>query len=161
MSSSPPESPQAPDDHHPIMPPFVLLGHLVAQGVLHLTVSGPQLFSGAANALGLVFIVSGIAMVLSIASAFSREHTTILPLQVSDQLVTGGLFEYSRNPIYLGMTTILLGFALFLGSATPMLIVPIFPWWIGRNIIVHEERMLEERFGDAYRNYKQRVRRWI
>jgi protein-S-isoprenylcysteine O-methyltransferase Ste14 len=145
----------------PIMPPKILGAHLIAQLALHFLLSGPRVFSGGANAFGFVLIVGGIAMVLSVARAFENEQTTIKPLQVSDQLVTSGLFEYSRNPIYLGMTTILVGTALFLGSATPFLVVPFFPWWISRNIIVHEERMLEERFGDAYVSYKQRVRRWL
>ena len=59
------------------------------------------------------------------------------------------------------MAIILTGVAVILGSIIPFLIVPLFMWLIQRNFIVREETMLEETFGEDYRQYKKQVRRWF
>ena len=79
----------------------------------------------------------------------------------SKALVTGGVFHISRNPMYLGMTLILLGVALILGSATPFVVVLLFPVLLDRIFIVPEERMLEDTFSYQFRQYRNHVRRWI
>ena len=76
-------------------------------------------------------------------------------------LLTTGLYRFSRNPIYLGMTLTLLGWGLVLGSLGALLLVPLFPPWIERLFIRTEEAMLEDQFGDAYRAYAARTRRWL
>ena len=63
--------------------------------------------------------------------------------------------------MYLGMTLILLGIAVLLGSASPFAVVPVIAVLFDRVFIVPEERMLEETFGDHFREYRGRVRRWI
>jgi protein-S-isoprenylcysteine O-methyltransferase Ste14 len=63
--------------------------------------------------------------------------------------------------MYLGMVTLLAGVATFLGTLTPWLVIPVFAWWIGHRFIAQEETMLEERFGEEYVRFKQRVRRWV
>lgn len=83
------------------------------------------------------------------------------PFEESSALVTHGVFRISRNPMYLGMTLMLLGIALFLGSVTPFLVVIALPVIFDRVFISPEERMLEETFGDQFREYRKRVRRWI
>jgi protein-S-isoprenylcysteine O-methyltransferase Ste14 len=76
-------------------------------------------------------------------------------------LVTHGVFAFSRNPMYLSMMLGLLGVFVALGSLTPLAAVPVFFLIIRRRFIAVEERMLEEAFGDDYRAYKSRVRRWL
>ncbi|RMF24870.1 MAG: isoprenylcysteine carboxylmethyltransferase family protein, partial [Cyanobacteria bacterium J083] len=105
--------------------------------------------------------IIGIVMVLASAFLFKQKNTTIKPLEESTYLVQEGLFKYSRNPIYLGMTISLLGVGLFLGSLTPFFVIPLFVWLIQTLFIEQEEKMLEEKFGDEYRQYKQKVRRWV
>jgi protein-S-isoprenylcysteine O-methyltransferase Ste14 len=63
--------------------------------------------------------------------------------------------------MYLGLLLWLTGFALYLGSVTPFVALPLFVWVLNTQQIVHEERVLEARFGDSYRDYRTRVRRWI
>jgi protein-S-isoprenylcysteine O-methyltransferase Ste14 len=63
--------------------------------------------------------------------------------------------------MYLGLALGLSGFAVWLGTLTPFLVVPLFAWVITVRFIRHEEQRLEARFGDQYRAYKARVRRWI
>ena len=92
---------------------------------------------------------------------FVKAGTTVKPFQESSELVMMGPFNLTRNPMYLSMTVFLLGLAILLGSLTPFFIIPFFVWIITKRFIRVEERMLEQRFGESYRAYKARVRRWI
>ena len=75
--------------------------------------------------------------------------------------MTHGLFDHSRNPIYLSMVVALLGIFVVLGSLSPLAAVPVFVAIIRTRVIAVEEVMLEETFGDVYRAYESRVRRWL
>lgn len=111
--------------------------------------------------LGPVLIVAGLGIEGSATLAFRRHRTNVIPFQPSTVLLTTGLYRFSRNPIYLGMTLTLLGWGLVLGSLGALLLVPLFPLWIERLFIRTEEAMLEDQFGDAYRAYAARTRRWL
>jgi len=63
--------------------------------------------------------------------------------------------------MYLGMLLALVGLFLLLGSITPLFVIPIFVWAITKRFLLIEERALEERFGEEYIKYKDRVRRWL
>jgi protein-S-isoprenylcysteine O-methyltransferase Ste14 len=92
---------------------------------------------------------------------FSRLGTPIHPFQRSTRLLTDGLYRYTRNPMYVGMMLILVGLSLILGTLGTVLVIPVFAWLIERNFIVVEERALEQAFGERYREYRRRVRRWL
>ncbi|MEM8752089.1 MAG: isoprenylcysteine carboxylmethyltransferase family protein, partial [Pseudomonadota bacterium] len=66
-----------------------------------------------------------------------------------------------RNPIYAADVAILIGWGVSLGAALPFLVVPAFAVVIQRRFILAEEARLEAAFGEAFRDYKTRVRRWI
>ena len=93
--------------------------------------------------------------------ALRRHGTTIMPNAGTQVLATAGIYGLSRNPIYLGNTIALLGIALALRWSWLLLLVPVTMAAVGALAIAREERHLELRFGDAYRVYKARVRRWI
>ena len=63
--------------------------------------------------------------------------------------------------MYLGMAFVLVGIAIALGSATPLLVIPLFVWQAMNRFIIPEERKLESTFGWTYTEYKSRVRRWL
>ncbi|BAZ44278.1 hypothetical protein NIES4102_12860 [Chondrocystis sp. NIES-4102] len=111
--------------------------------------------------LGIVAMLIGIIIILFCAYLFRQKNTTIKPFQESSYLVREKIFNYSRNPIYLGMVIILSGLWIFLGSLTPIVIIPIFIWLIQEMFIKEEERMLEARFKSEYQQYCDTVRRWI
>ncbi len=71
------------------------------------------------------------------------------------------MYRLTRNPMYLGLVLILTGWAILLSQLTPFFFLPLFVWLINSQQIQHEERVLEEKFGDVYRDYKERVRRWF
>lgn len=92
---------------------------------------------------------------------FYRHRTTVNPYGSATSLCTDGPFRFSRNPIYLGDWLIVVGISLLLNTLWPLAFAP-FIWAIVRyGVIRHEETYLETKFGEAYRDYKSRVRRWI
>jgi protein-S-isoprenylcysteine O-methyltransferase Ste14 len=90
-----------------------------------------------------------------------KAKTTVKPFQESATLVTDGVYRISRHPTYLGFVLILLGLAILLGSLTPFFIVPIFAVVMDRVFIVADERMLAEKFDQAWLDYKATVRHWV
>lgn len=95
--------------------------------------------------------------------SFWRARTTINPLRPdrASRLVTTGVYRFSRNPMYLGLTITLVGWALYLLSL-PALLAPVaFVLCIHRFQVLPEERILAERFGIDYEHYRDRVPRWI
>lgn len=83
------------------------------------------------------------------------------PWKPTTQLIQRGPFRITRNPMYLQMVLVCLGFAVALGNLWILLLTPLCAWMLQRLAIVPEEKYLEGKFGDAYREYKRKVRRWI
>lgn len=115
----------------------------------------------AAVPLGGLLTGLGLALFVWTLWTFYRHRTTVNPYGGATTLCTGGPFHFSRNPIYVGDWLILLGVTLLLRTAWPLVFAPLV-WVILRyGVIRHEEAHLEARFGDAYRAYRSRVRRWV
>jgi len=111
--------------------------------------------------LGLILLSVGVAVLAWCFALFSRVgRGTPNPAMPPESLVTIGPYAWSRNPIALGHATALIGLSLFLGSTfAPVIVVVLaFPVHLA---MLHEERTLEARFGDAYRLYKASVPRWM
>ena len=115
--------------------------------------AGPVL----AWALGLV----GAALLLAAALRFIRAGTNIPTHLPATALVTDGLYRFSRNPIYLGLTLVYLGLALGLASLASVVLLPAVLLVMQYGVIHREERYLEAKFGEAYLRYKSTVRRWL
>ncbi len=143
------------------LPPAYLLITVAGMVALHFLAPAAQVMPPVFRTLGAVLVLLGFGVAIWVNQMFKREGTTIRPYQVSEALVEGGPFRYSRNPIYVAMIGALIGVWLLLGSLTPVLAIPLFAWVIATRFIPTEEQMLEDRFGDTYRSYKTRVRRWL
>jgi len=101
------------------------------------------------------------AIVLPALLSFRRAATRPEPWRPATALVTDGPYRFSRNPMYLGFTLLYLGIALLFGSLWPFLFLPLVLSVMHFGVIVREEAYLERRFGDAYREYRRRVNRWL
>ena len=144
-----------------VLPPVFLLAALVAMGALRELAPGMRLIWPPFTYLGWIAFAAGLIAAVAVKRRFDRAGTPIKPYEVSEHLVTDGLFSFSRNPVYVGMISGLVGIFVVLGTLTPAVVVPLFAYLIRVRFIALEERMLEDRFGDAYRDYSKRVRRWI
>ncbi|MFN0023203.1 MAG: methyltransferase family protein [Parvularculaceae bacterium] len=106
---------------------------------------------------------AGLAIDLISVAAFIRARTTVNPLtpERANALVVAGLYRVSRNPMYLGMLLILIGWAVWLAQPLTLLGAAAFAVLIELLQIRPEEAALEAKFGEDYRAYKKRVRRWL
>ncbi len=121
----------------------------------------PGLDDLASRLVGYGLGAAGIALVTWAMVTLYRAGTTVLPNQGAARLVTDGPFRWRRNPIYMGDVLILLGLAELTHNIWFVILAPVFALAVFRLAILPEERHLEERFGQAYRDYKQRTRRWF
>jgi protein-S-isoprenylcysteine O-methyltransferase Ste14 len=144
-----------------ILPPVWLLFGIVASYALDRWLPLVRLMRSPWNYLGLLPLLLGVAMSLTAAGAFRRAGTPVVPFERSTQLVTGGWFAVTRNPMYLGLTLILAGVALIDGTLGALLPLPLFIAILHFRFIRGEEIFLEGIFGEQYRSYRGRVRRWI
>jgi len=144
-----------------IVPPVYLLLTLLAMAAMHFFLPIVRVIAAPYTQLGWVFVAVGVGIVAVAAGAFRRAGTPVIPFEPSTALVTGGLYRFTRNPMYLGMVLLLIGVAILLGSLTAFLPVPVFAWIIQKWFIEGEERFLEEIFGENYLAFKRNVRRWL
>ena len=143
-----------------INPPHYFLMSLITIALLAL-IPGDTFLGWPWRLLGLIPIGAGLVLAIVAARRFSTVGTNIVPLTRSSVLVTDGPFAYTRNPMYLGMTLVLIGAALLIARPWPWLVVPAFVAVLQMRFIRHEERLMEQTFGEAYRAYRARTRRWI
>lgn len=111
--------------------------------------------------LGLAGAAGGFGLDLLAMSALVRGRTAILPNAGASALVSNGVFAWTRNPIYLGNTILLAGFAIALRWGWLAIFTPLTVLAVTRLAIVREEAHLALRFGEEWRNYSARVRRWL
>ena len=111
----------------------------------------------------MALVAVGIAIDIAGIVHFWRARTTVNPLtpQRASALVTGGIYRWTRNPMYLGMAALLLAWGLWLANAGALAVISLFIAYLNRFQIAPEERALRARFGDEYTAYRARVRRWI
>ena len=105
--------------------------------------------------------LAGAGVMAMAMRGFKAAGTNVQTVLPATALVTTGIYARSRNPIYVALTTIYLGLALALNAVWALgLLVPVLVV-MHYGVIRREERYLERKFGDAYRDYSARVRRWL
>lgn len=139
-------------------PPLIDLAWFAAGLLLDRSLPVPRLH---ARPLGVPLVLGGALLAGWAIATMRSARTTISPYEPSTELVTEGPFRFSRNPIYLGGTLIYAGLALLLDRVGPVLLLPGLLATIGSGVIEREERFLERRFGDRYRDYQRVVPRWL
>lgn len=145
-----------------LAPPPALYGLALIIGLaLHTFFPRPALPPGLALALSAVLGLLAVLLLASGWRALRQAGTSVNPARPTTALVTSGPFRFSRNPLYLALTLLYLGVGLFVNGLWPLaLTVPLLiVMQVG--VIAPEERYLEQRFGEAYRAYRARVRRWL
>ena len=112
--------------------------------------------------LGVIIVICGLSVLISAARVFKQLETTINPMQPSQasKLAIIGPFKYTRNPMYLGMSIMLIGFGLIFGAKLTVCLVVMFVLYITVFQIIPEERAMQEKFTD-WKDYCSKVRRWL
>jgi len=144
-----------------IHPPILLLLHIFAAFLLNWLFPLPFAFPKFLVWVGYLLVLAGTGLAFSAASQFMRAHTTLDPHGSVTEIVTNGLYHFSRNPIYLGFVCLLIGFPFIFRSYWGVILSPALMVSLYQLVIKHEEAYLEKKFGDIYTSYKSRVRRWL
>ena len=153
---------KAPDQRHVLdIPPVYFVVAILAMIALSrwlpiVSFDHPALFY-----VGIILILGGLTLDIVSVFLFSKAGTGVRPFTPSTAVVKTGPYRFTRNPMYLGMIIILTGGFLLSGSLSPVLVVPVFWWWIQNRFILPEEAHMERHLGKAYLDYKTSVRRWL
>ncbi|MDB9926658.1 isoprenylcysteine carboxylmethyltransferase family protein [Hyphomicrobiales bacterium] len=114
--------------------------------------------------LFLLFLVIGVSVIFLATRQFKISKTTVNPLkpETASSLVTSGIFRRTRNPMYLGLTSLLISFSIYFSSVFGIIIyLPLFISYITIFQIIPEEDAMNKLFSNDYKSYCLKVRRWI
>ena len=112
---------------------------------------------------GSFMIIIGSIIILSAITLFKKYQTDITPLKPSNatKLITGGIYKFSRNPIYLGLLLVLFGISIILNPIGGLFLIPLFILYLNIFQIIPEENAMVDLFKGEFLEYKANVRRWI
>ena len=146
---------------HKVPPPLLVIVAIGLEWALHryLPIAGfssPILPWAGWALIGLALLTGATCLAL-----FARNRTTVVPHRNPGQLVVDGPYRLSRNPMYLSLACLLFGIAALFGSLSPFFVAVAFPPVMTKAFIQMEEANMLNQFGEPYREYCSKVRRWI
>lgn len=144
-----------------VIPPVLFLICIALMLGIRNTATIQEIVSSPFNYIGIIPGLLGLMMTVKVRKQFSNTDTEVHTFKKPRKLVTNGLFEVSRNPIYLGFMISLVGVWILLGTLLPILGCLLFFLVSNSWYVPYEERTMEELFGREYRDYKSKVRRWV
>lgn len=142
-------------------PPLVYLAGLLLGLALQRRLPSPQARRAVTAPLGGAILLAGVGLAAMFLTAFWRAGTPVDPRRTTTALVTTGPYRFTRNPGYLALALVFAGIAVLTGGIWALLMLVPTLALIDRGVIAREERYLEGKFGDEYRQYRARVRRWL
>ncbi|MDP2573475.1 isoprenylcysteine carboxylmethyltransferase family protein [Vibrio penaeicida] len=145
-----------------LLPPYLFVLTVFAMGAVCWYSNSPHLITMPYSFLGLLFVAFGIALAGRSSALFRKVGTNIMTFDEPGKLVTTGAFKFTRNPMYLGFSISLFGFAVLFGAAISSFLLVVFYVVVSdRWYIAYEEREMIKKFGEEYSLYRNSVRRWI
>jgi len=148
--------------HVLIRPPFALAIAIIAGLALNWLIPWPFLSADLPLGwTGAAVFVAGLGLLVWSAVTIMRAGSNVPTNQPTTAIVEDGPYGLSRNPIYLGMFIGLSGLAVAFNTLWLLILLAIFALVIRYGVVAREEAYLERKFGDAYRGYRSRVRRWL
>ena len=144
-----------------IFPPLLYVLFLVA-GILFSYFFPHQILSfPVALSLGLFIFVIGFATLFTAANLFVKSKNPVNPSGSTQLIISSGIYKYTRNPMYVGLTIIFIGISLIFNAwVSFILLIPLLVI-VQKGIIEREEKYLTRKFGNQYLSYKSKVRRWL
>jgi len=144
-----------------IIPPVYFFLFLSLMIALHFFFPVKKVVMPPYSCTGFLLIALGLAVAAWARLLFKARDLPVRPGEDLKDIETSGPFRFTRNPMYLGMTVVLLGGSIGFGSLTAFLCPLAFFVVINLIFIPFEERKMEATFGKKYLEYKHRVRRWL
>jgi protein-S-isoprenylcysteine O-methyltransferase Ste14 len=144
-----------------IHPPLLAAALLLIGLLLHLASGHHRGSFPFHQGLGLLLVAAGSGLSSYAAALFAARDTTKNPYGEPAAFVLAPPYTLTRNPMYLGLTTVLFGFATFFGSPAMLLAPVVFAVVIDQMVIPQEERTMERLYGQQYQDYKSCVSRWL
>jgi protein-S-isoprenylcysteine O-methyltransferase Ste14 len=147
-----------------IPPPLFYAGFFLLSMLLqgYFTIKGAFFFhKQPANFIGSMLYLVGVFFIFPAGFEFIKTKNTIITRKPATSLQTTGIYSYTRNPMYAGLIFVYLGLALQFGNWWTLILLPFLIAVITYLVIRPEEKYLTRAFGEAYTNYKKKVRRWI
>jgi protein-S-isoprenylcysteine O-methyltransferase Ste14 len=135
---------------------FIVIAYFLGRFV-HLPFTAPSILRYVGLAITFIGFLFGIGALIQ----FRKARTTLDPHGSSKQVVTSGVYRFTRNPIYLGFLLMVIGLPLNSGLYWGLVMAPFYVFLMNRLVIEHEEAYLEKKFGKGYTSYASRVRRWL
>jgi protein-S-isoprenylcysteine O-methyltransferase Ste14 len=145
-------------------PPLIYLAAAIGGLVAEVNYPLPWVTGGTATALqvlGAILGIGALAIDVIAAKTFAHHQTTILPHKAATTLITSGPYAWSRNPIYLGNTLLVLGAGLYFGKLWLVILAPVAAIITQKLAIEREEKHLAQKFGQQWSDYASKVRRWL
>ncbi len=142
-------------------PPLIYAGLFALGYVLHRLVPVRLMSSGPARVVGWGLVAGALVLLFGAAVLFRQAGTTPNPTKPTTALVVRGPYRFTRNPMYVALAALYLGLTLLVNDVWPLVLLPVGLALVQWRVIAREEAYLERKFGDQYRAYKARVRRWI
>lgn len=143
------------------LPPLIYLVAVVVSLILHLLVPLALPLPGAARWIGAGVFLIGIAVMSAGRMQFIRAGTNVNPMQPATLIVSSGIYRFTRNPMYVGMTTAFIGLALVTRVGWLLIVLPVVLALMHWGVVLREERYLSRKFGAEYDAYRARVRRYF
>jgi protein-S-isoprenylcysteine O-methyltransferase Ste14 len=146
-----------------IPPPVVALICIALVWFTRVLLPNPALPSLLSNGVAIVLFCFAGLMVVGAVSKFRKSGTTMDPMNIdkSSRLITEGVFAWSRNPMYVSLTSLIASFVAWTNSSAGLLILLLFVVYITRFQIIPEERAMQKLFASDYLAYRMRTRRWL
>jgi protein-S-isoprenylcysteine O-methyltransferase Ste14 len=145
-----------------IPPPLVFIAVIVLGALLQYTIA-PIRFPGDAwiRIVGVIIVVAGLALIFSALATFRKTGQDPKPWTPSPELIVQGPYRWTRNPMYVGLTCILVGLGLALNNLWFALLAAVALLVVHLIAVLPEEKYLKEKFGSSYEQYRTKVRRYI
>jgi protein-S-isoprenylcysteine O-methyltransferase Ste14 len=143
----------------PVLPVAMILAGVGLQRLVPITLELPvplRYWIGGLIVVGSLLVLGSWPAVL-----FRRSGQNPIPWEPTPSIVEGGPYRFTRNPMYLMMVLVCLGFAIILSNVWILALTPVCAVLLHRLAIVPEEAYLERKFGEVYLAYKRKVRRWL
>jgi protein-S-isoprenylcysteine O-methyltransferase Ste14 len=144
-----------------IFPPLLMGLALVVVAALQWLWPLPISVRPVALAIGIFMCILGVGLAAWGRITLVKGGTNVSPLKPTTAIVTAGPFRFTRNPLYVGVLTLLLGLSLALGTWWGLIVIVPLLLILHHGVVLREEAYLERKFGESYLKYKSEVRRYL